>query len=395
MRMNSAAVLAVFALNGFLLGSWAARVPALSVQVHAGPGGLGVALLGSSIGLILAAPFAGRLCVAVGARWVVVVSALSGCVVVPLIGLAGSIPLLGGALFLFGATLGTLDVSMNIPAVALVRKLNRPLMPVFHAAYSIGGLLGALGASLAARAGLTPWHQLLLDAGFGVLVVAAVGWAVPGARPAPAPRGSRRPATPPVRRLALWLLAAVLLCSAIGEGASSDWSALFLVRERGLAPATAATGYAAFSIAMALARLTGERWERRFGPHRLMAGSAVLAAVGFLSAALIPFWFAGYVGFVLAGIGLAYAFPVGLGLAGAAGQRTDGDGGEHEIGFVTTIAYGGFLAGPPIIGWIAQATNLAVALGVVGLVVALIVPATMAAKFMRAKEVSRITEPAH
>ncbi|HEX3786733.1 MAG TPA: MFS transporter [Pseudonocardiaceae bacterium] len=393
--MNSAAVLAAFALNGLLQGSWAARVPALATQVHAGPGGLGLALLGTPIGLILAAPFTGRLCVAFGSRRVVLISSIVASLALPLLGLVHTIPLLAGSLLLLGASAGMLDVSMNIPAVALVRQLDRPLMPVFHAAYSFGGLAGALGASLAARVDWSPIHQFLLVSSVGIVAMAALGWAVPGARPAPSSGGRRRPSIAPFRRPVLWLLAVIVLCSAIGEGASSDWSALFLVRERGLAQATAATGFAAFSIAMAVTRLTGERWERRWGSYRVVACGGILAALGFFAAALIPVWFAGYLGFVLVGIGLAFAFPVTLGLAGVAGHRLDGSGGEHEIGFVTTIAYGGFLAGPPVIGFIAQATNLAVAIGLVGLVVAAMLPVALAAQRSLGREVAKVTASTH
>ncbi|HWC81324.1 MAG TPA: MFS transporter [Pseudonocardiaceae bacterium] len=388
---RSVAVFIVFALNGVQLGSWSGRVPALANQVHAGPGGLGLALLGTSIGLILAAPFAGRLCARFGGRWVVVSSAVLVSLVLPLLGLATSIPLLGGALFLLGAAAGMLDVSMNVLAVAVVRGLDRPLMPVFHAAYSFGGLAGSLGASLAAQADWSPFRQFLVVAGVSLAGVLAVTRGMPGARPEPGQRAARKPTIAPIRRRVLWLLAIVALCSAVAEGSCSDWSALFLVRERGLAPATAATGYAAFSIAMALFRLFGERWERRWGPHRLVASGGVLAAAGFLAAASIPWWGVGYLGFVLAGAGLAFAFPVALGLAGAAGRRADGHGGEHELGFVTTIAYGGFLAGPPLIGFVAQASNLAVALGMVGFIALAMAPAVVIARRARDKEVAQVT----
>jgi MFS family permease len=125
----------------------------------------------------------------------------------------------------------------------------------------------------------------------------------------------------------------------------------------------------------------------------LVAGAAVSGS-GLLFAVLIPTGWASFIGFALAGAGLAYTFPVGLGLAGAAGRRADGSGGERELAFVTAIAYSGFLFGPPLIGWIAQVTNLAVALGVAGLVAAMMGPGVLAARWARRREVPDQVEPA-
>lgn len=388
-KLRATAVFATFALNGMLLGSWSGRVPTLAAQVHAGPGGLGLALLGGSVGLISSAVFAGRICVAVGARVAAVIGAVSCCLILTLLGLATSIPVFGGVMFLLQACAALLDISMNVLAVEVVRALNRPLMPVFHAAFSLGGLAGALGASAAAHLNWSPLRHFAVVAVVGIGVTAALGWALPRTRqagPAPAKDAGHADRRPLLRRRLLWLLAGIALCSAVAEGCCSDWSALFLVRERGLAPATAATGYAAFSIAMAISRLCGENWERRWGPHRLVIVGGLLAATGFFAAALVPSWLVGYAGFVLAGAGLAFSFPVALGLAGAAGRRADGAGGELEISFVTTIAYTGFMAGPPLIGFVAQATNLAVALGMVGVIAAVMVPAASAARKARQRE---------
>src|SRR5207302_10380751 len=132
-----------------------------------------------------------------------------------------------------------------------------------------------------------------------------------------------------LRRPVLWLIGSIMLFSAIAEGASGDWSALFLVRERAVAESTAATGYAVFSVAMAISRLLGERWQRRWGPYRLLTGGATLASIGLFAAALVPWWPVSFLGLALAGAGLAFCFPVALSLAGAAGRRAGGSGGER------------------------------------------------------------------
>jgi MFS family permease len=384
MRNAKVAVLVVFAMQGAIFGSWAPRVPALAEHVHAQAGSLGLALLGGSIGMIIAASVAGRLCARFGARLLVLISALASSVVLPVLALAPSPLLLGLTLVLLGANIGTLDVAMNIAAVTVVRQTERPLMPVFHAAYSFGGLFGAAGAALAAAVKLSPKAHFAIVGLLAIAIVCVVAAQVPNE---PVQQTDRhQPGPSLVRRPVLWLLAAIALCSAVAEGASADWSALFAVRERGLTESAAAIVYAAFSITMAITRLVGERAERRWGPYRLLAGGAVAAGGGLLVAVLIPASWASYLGFGLAGVGLAYAFPIALGLAGAAGQRADGSGGEREIGFVTAIAYSGFLAGPPMIGGIAQVSNLAVALGVAGVIAACIAPAALLAASARHRE---------
>jgi MFS family permease len=389
MHMARTAVTTAFVFNGVVVGSWTSRVPAVTTHVHAEPASLGLALLGSSIGLIIAAPLASRLCARFGARLVVPPSVVLCAIALPLIGLAPTVQWLGAVMFFVGMAIGALDVSMNIAAVSVVRQLDRPLMPTFHAAYSFGALGGGVVAGLAVAIGWTPLRHFTVVAVIGVVLAVLTARYVPGGRPVVVDDRPKQPQSrfvPPIRRPAMWLMAGIMLGSAIAEGANGDWSALFLVRERGVAEAAATIGFACFNVAMAVARLLGERWERRWGPYRLLGGGAVVAAVGMFAIVLVPWLPVSYVGFALVGIGLAFSFPVTIGLAGAAGRRADGTGGEREIGFVTTIAYTGFLAGPPMIGAVAQATNLTVGLGVVGLVTALIVPMVLLARWARNRE---------
>ncbi len=368
------AVFIVFVFNGAVFGSWAARVPALASQVGAGEGTLGLSLLGASIGLALTAPFAARVCAAFGARRLVLASGVASALVLPLLALASTPLHLGLALFLLGASIAALDVSMNIAAVGVLRELDRPLMPQFHAGFSFGGLIGSVGAGFAAAASWSPLPHFLLAAAVGLVVLLVVQRQVPGESGERHREVAVGPQPTVLRRPVLWLLAGIAFCSAIAEGASADWSALFLVRERGMGDAAAAAAYAVFSITMALARLSGEPVQRRWGPYRLLVGGAVIASIGLAGAVVVPTAAAGYLGFALAGLGLAFAFPVIMDLAGDAGRRADGTGGERELGLVTTIAYTGFLAGPPIVGGLAHLSSLTVSLGFVAVVCALMVP---------------------
>ncbi|HEX7306724.1 MFS transporter [Lentzea sp.] len=369
----------VFLLNGGVFGTWAARVPALAGQVGAEVGSLGLALLGASVGLAFTAPLAARICAVHGSRGVLLASSVLSPLMLPVLALSQSPLQLGLTLVALGASVAAMDVSMNIAAVVVVRELQRPLMPQFHAGFSVGGLIGSLGSAAAAQAQWTPMRHFLVTAVVGVLVVAVIAKKVPGGV-GERHREEVTERTSVLKSPVLWLLASVALCSAIAEGAAADWSALFMVRERGMGDAAGAYAYAGFSVTMALSRWFGEPFQRRLGPHCLLAAGGGLAAAGLALAVVVPFPAAGYAGFALAGLGLAFSFPVVMDLASDVGKRADGSGGERELGLVTTIAYSGFLAGPPIVGGLAHVSSLVLSLGFVALVTALIIPATLLAR---------------
>ncbi|OEU91974.1 MFS transporter [Streptomyces abyssalis] len=385
MVSHRAAVAVVFVVNGGLYGAWAARVPALASQVQAEPAGLGLALLGPSIAMIVTAPLAARACAAWGARRVIVAALAAACLALPLVGLAGSPLTLGLALAGLGGLMGTVDVAMNVAAVAVVRELGRPLMPFFHAGFSAGGLLGSLGAALAAALSVAPAAHFCFVTAAGLLALLCTGRGLPGERPEKEQQHTGGGFRNVLVRKRLWLLAAVALCAAVAEGTCAEWSALFLVREREVTEAVAATAYSVFSVTMALTRLVGERVEARFGPYRVLAGSGLVAACGLTASAAVPAGAVAYAGFALAGAGLAFCFPVAMALAGDAGRREDGSGGERELGFVTTVAYAGFLGGPPLVGGVASLTSLTVSIGLVGLLTALITPTALAVRGSRRK----------
>ncbi|HKS44497.1 MAG TPA: MFS transporter [Amycolatopsis sp.] len=381
------AVFVVFGLNGAVYGTWAPRIPAISQQVHAAPGMLGLALLGSSAGMVVAASVAGRLAERFGARSIMVGATVLSCLCLPLPGLVGSVPLLGVALTGIGVSVGALDVSMNIGAAGVERRIGKPIMPLFHAGFSFGGLLASAAAGLAAAHGWPAGRHFAVASGAMLVTLLLVLRGLPRAVPQDRHADSAGRIAPS-RRPVLWLLAAIALCSAVAEGAGSDWSALLLVTEQHVGQGVAALAFAGFSLTMAVTRVFGSWVQRWFGATRTLVVGALLAGCGLLLAATVPAAGPAFAGFGLAGAGLAAAFPIALGLAGATGKRADDSGGEREIAFVTTIAYSGFLAGPPLIGGIAQLTSLSASFVMVGVLAALIAPAAIGAGRARHRELT-------
>jgi predicted MFS family arabinose efflux permease len=268
---------------------------------------------------------------------------------------AGLVPLTG-ALLLFGAGMGAIDCVMNLQAVAVERAGGRPMMSGFHGLYSLGCILGALLASVLLATGLgAGWSVLILVAGIAALFAAA--W--PGILRANRAGGSGPAfALPRGPVLVLGLLCFVVFLT---EGSALDWSALFLIQQRGLDPAWAALGYAAFSVTMTAGRLGGDRVVARLGRRRVVVLGGLLAAAGLALSVLVPAWEAALAGYALVGAGCANIVPV---LFTAAGRQTAMPE-SVAVPAVTTLGYAGVLAGPALIGFAAQALGLPAALLIV------------------------------
>jgi MFS family permease len=350
LRAARVATAAVFFLNGFGVGNWVARIPAVEAGLGLGVGALGLALLGVAAGALVAMPLAGRLVARRGSGPVTVVGALAFAASLTLPGLAPSLATLTLALLVFGAANGTVDVAMNAQAATVERGYGRPIMSSFHALFSLGGLAGAAAGGAAASRGVGVLaHLCAVAAAVGVAV------AVAGTRllPAGADAAGDAPAFARPTR-ALLALGVVAFCVLFGEGAMADWTAIYLRDVAGTGPGLAAAGYAAFSLAMAGGRTVGDALTVRLGAARLVRGGGALAAVGLLLAVAVPTPWAVVAGFGAVGAGFSTIFPSVLAAAG----RTPGESAGTAIAAVSTFGYTGFLAGPPVIGFVAEATSL-------------------------------------
>ncbi|QIK09922.1 MFS transporter [Streptomyces sp. ID38640] len=364
------ALTAFFAMDGFLFAGWVVRIPAIKAQTGAGAGTLGLALLGVSAGAVAFMMIAGRLCRRFGSSAVTAAAAAALSLSIVLPPLTRSATALGLVLLVFGAAYGALNVAMNSAAVALIGALRRPVMPGFHAAFSLGGMLGAgLGGLLAGS--LSATVHLLLLAAIGLLVTVVAGRALCGhpvpevPEQLPAAEGSRPGSVRAgrARRLVL-VFGLIALCTAYGEGAMADWGALHLSQDLGAGPGTAAAGYAVFALAMTVGRLSGTAAVQRFGADRALIAGGTVATAGMLLGALAPTAWAACAGFAVAGLGLANIFPIALARAGETG-------GPDGVAVASTVGYGGMLLGPPAIGFLAEAVGLPAALTTVALLAAL------------------------
>ncbi|KPC72940.1 MFS transporter [Streptomyces coelicoflavus] len=374
------AVAAVFAVHGSVTGSFATRVP--WIQDHAGvsAGQLGLALAFPALGASLAMPLAGRVTHRFGAR-----AALRGllalwtlALVLP--SLAPNLLTLCLALFVYGATAGMSDVAMNALGVEIENRLDKSIMSGLHGMWSAGALIGSAAGTLAAHLGTDArTHHVLAAAVLTVTGLAACAWVLdlqPSEDEDPPPRF----ALPP--RSAV-LIGAVGFCAVFAEGASLDWSAVYLRDELEASAGLAAACTTGFTLTMALTRLVGDKVVDRFGAVRTVRVSGVLATLGGLLVVVGGGPAVAMTGFALMGLGIAVVVPLCFAAAGRAGSNP-----SLAIAGVATITYTSGLIAPGAIGGLAEATSLVVSFG---LVTALACCLVVFARVLRAGDRNRPT----
>lgn len=345
-----------FFVSGFGMACWAPLVPYAKARLGIGEAMLGLLLLCLGAGSMLSMPVAGVLAGRIGARPVILVGGVGLCCAMPLLAGADSSLLLALALALFGASLGAMDVAMNIHAVEVANDAPVPLMSGFHGLFSLGGFVGSLGMTGLLAAGLAPLPAILV-----ALLVVIAGLALAAPRLLRTRSGGSGPLFVVPRGLVL-LLGALTFAMFLAEGALLDWGAILLVETRQFDPAKAGIGYALFSLAMLSGRLTGDRVIARLGEYRVLVGGGLLATAGFALMLLAPHTGLALVGFLLVGLGAANIVPVLFSAAGRQGTMP----ANLAVAAVTTVGYAGVLAGPALVGFVAQGLGLVTAFVILG-----------------------------
>lgn len=370
-RAQQRATRAAFFIPGFVIATWAPIVPFAKLRAGLDDAQLGLVLLCLGLGSLAAMPLAGALAARQGCRRVMLASSLLMLALLPLLAFVSDAWLLGGVLLLLGASMGAMDCTMNIQAVVVEREAARPMMSGFHAYYSIGSLAGAVAVTLMLGAG-APVLAATLAVSAVVLLLAAV--------PSRAWRGERArggAAVFAVPRGVVLGIGLVCFVSFLAEGAMLDWSAVFLHEVKGVELERAGWAFVVFNLTMTATRLAGDAVVARVGRTWTVLAGGWLGAAGLALAMLAPGLGLGLVGYALLGVGCANIVPVMFTLAGEQRRMP-----EHlAIPAVTTLGYAGVLAGPALIGFVAQGASLTVALLLVSATLA--VAATLGARIGR------------
>lgn len=351
------AVLSIFFVNGLILGSWIPHIPLVQEKLSIEEGLLGLALLSMALGAVVFMPLSGIWSARFGSCKVTTVTAFAYCFALPFPIIAPSLTTLMLALFVFGACTGAMDVAMNAQAVTVEKRINKSVMSSFHGFFSLGGLVGAGVGGLVLANGLSPMLHAILTCGLMLIVTAmTVRNLLP--KEDDTSKASAKLVLPRGAVLALSVLAFMVL---MAEGAIADWSAVYIKNIWSTGPGLAAAGYAAFSLMMAIGRLTGDRFVANVGPVTITRVTSIIAALGLVGALFINHPIAAVVGFGFVGLGLSNLIPVIFSAAGRVANVASSTG----IATVATAGYFGLLAGPPMIGFIAELFSLKIALGLV------------------------------
>lgn len=352
------AVSAIFLVNGMLFATWAVNIPGVRDRLGLSEAQIGLALLAVGLGSLVSMPHTGGWTARWGSHRVTRVMVVACMLSLLLPFVTPNLLTTALALALLGAINGSLDVAMNAQGVTVEQACRRPILSRLHAYFSLGGVLGAaLGTLLIGRVPLLT--HVLLVVGLTTLVGLLAGRALlPDVRPAPPDALHPAPGTParPGLSPAVALLGGLCFLGMLTEGANYDWAALYFRDVLRVQGGDTGLGYAAFVAAMTLGRWFGDRLRARLGDEATVRLGALVAALGLGLALLTRSPLAAALGFTLAGLGLSNVVPV---MYGTAGHALAGRG----IAQVATIGYGGFLLGPPMIGFVAQQAGLPWALG--------------------------------
>lgn len=355
MSPSRLAVKIIFFLNGFVHANYFSRLPRIQDQFGIDNGIVGLVLLSSSVGALLAMPFTGWLIIRNGSRRIAIFSTFFYCSLIPFVPLMPALWALIILFFLLGVSSGMLDVAMNSQAVMVEKQLGKPIMTSFHALFSIGMMLGAIGGSLFTKLGVGLFVHFTIVTVVSLITVYIARYYLIHDKP------QLKIDDGPAFRLpnaAMVSIGVIAFCSMLGEGAMADWSTNYMENIAGADPALAPIGLSAFALAMTIGRTLGDGARIRFGDRPLMIACGLTSAIGLSIALIFIQPFAVIAGLFIVGIGLSAIVPIAYSIAGHTKDLPPGVG----LAMVTTVGYSGFLFGPPIIGFLADWQTLRLAM---------------------------------
>ncbi len=366
------AVLALFALNGWLYSSWAARVPAIQEQYNINDATMGFVLITASLGAFLSMPFAAFINERLGVMKVCLLTSLLYIIIIP------GIPLFSAPIMLFviyalmGVAFGLLDVAMNAQAVEVERAYEKPILSSFHAGFSAAMIVGALTSSLIIKLSFSfQWHLSLA----AIMAIALLAYAYPRLYPHMREEDEPKDADTsafrfPVR--ATWLIGAIGFCSMMSEASISDWTAKYMLEIAGSEEFMAPWSLAAFAITMTLGRVFGDRFRATIGDQLILRGGSSLAFTGMLIALALPNPYTTILGAAMVGTGLSVAVPIIFSLSGSIPKLS----ASAALSMVTSISYLGLFLGPAVIGFLTERFDLRIGYGFILFALAMMVVLT-------------------
>lgn len=363
------AVYASFLLNGAGSASMLSRVPQIRDALHLRPGPLGLLLLVAAIGSLVSLPLAGSVVYRFGSARTAMVMSVTWAIGLAIVAIGTRVgtPMVAIGLFIAGFGAGQWDVAQNVEGAAVEQGIGRSIMARFHAAFSIGTVIGALGGAAMNALHVDPiWHLLTA----AILIGTGVRWQARGFLPAGTADEDRHaeqhdPWQAWTERRTL-LIGLFVLCMAFSEGTGNDWLGVAAIDGYGASAALGSFAYVAFVVAMTTGRWFGPRVLDRYGRVTVLRASALCALIGVVTVVYGTALAIAIVGVLLWGLGSALGFPTGISAAADDPARSAG-----RVSTVATIGYAAFLAGPSLIGTVGNHIGVLRALTITAAVLAL------------------------
>lgn len=339
-----------FFIAGLTFSTWASRIPAIQAKLHLSDAGLGGVLFALPVGLMTSLPVSGWLVSRFGSRPMMMAGSVFYPLILLLLASSSSVLQLVISLFSFGIMGNLINIAMNTQAVSVESLYGRSVMASFHGLWSLAGFTGAVTGTFFVSKGLSPIiHFSIVCAVAVILVLISYKFTLPHDI---GQRQSKKVFVMPDKRILV--LGLIGFCSLICEGAMSDWSGIYF-KKIVEAPASIITlGYVAFTSSMALGRFIGDWLVTKLGSKRMLQISGCIITTGLLLAVIFPYLLTATTGFFFVGFGVSSVVPIVYGLAGKSTTMSAG----AALAAVSTIGFLGFLIGPPLIGFIAQAISL-------------------------------------
>jgi MFS family permease len=358
-RVHRIAVSVFFFIAGLTFSTWASRIPDIKDRLYLSEAGLGSVLFALPAGLMASLLLSGWMVSRYGSRRIVIAAAIVYPAILVLLGLAATTFQLVVGLFFFGLFANFVNIAMNTQAVGVEGLYGRSIMASFHGLWSLAGFTGAAFGTLFVSQGVSPLiHFILVAIATGILVLVAYRSTLPSNTDVQ----DRQPifVLPDKHILLLGIIA---FCCLVCEGAMADWSGVYFKNVVETPASYTTLGYVAFTATMATGRFLGDWLATKFGVKKMLQWSGTLIAAGLLLAVLFPNIISATAGFLFVGFGVSSVVPIAYGLAGRSGTMSPG----MALSAVSTIGFLGFLVGPPIIGFIAEASSLRISFALIAL----------------------------
>ncbi len=358
MIRNRVAISSLFFLHGICFSSWGARIPAIQEFHSLSEASLGSVLLAIPVGSILSMPIAASLVSRYGSKRVLTIAIILYSLALITLGMAKTPLELSAFLVCFGLCSNMVNVSLNTQAVDLENIYKKPVMASLHGLWSLAGFVGAAIGTVMISNNIVPTHHFMFITGIVHLCILLNFAHLLPSPPQKKAIDGKKFAWPDKSLMVLGIIA---FCSMICEGAMFDWSGIYFKKVIGAEGGWVGAGYVAFMTTMAGTRFVADGFKERFGIQKVLTISGLMVFVGLLLSIIFPQMFFGILGFLLVGSGVSAVVPLVFSEAGKSKVMSP----SAAIASVSTIGFLGFLIGPPLIGWVAGASNLRISFALI------------------------------